>query len=130
LLRILLVDDNAMARAAVKTALEQHSDWAVVGEAYNGRQAVDSFRHYQPQVTVMDFLMPEMNGLEAARKLTERNPDVLILMITTDPSNQLKEEARRAGIRGICAKEEIHCLEEAIDTVLQGGTYFPEKAAA
>jgi DNA-binding NarL/FixJ family response regulator len=130
LLRIFLVDDNTMARAAMKAALEQHSDWAVVGEAYNGRQAVDSFRRYQPQLTVMDFLMPEMNGLEAARKLTERNPGVLIVMITTDPSNQLKEEARRAGIKGICAKDEMHCLEEAIDAVIHGETYFREKATA
>jgi DNA-binding NarL/FixJ family response regulator len=114
----------------MKAALEQHSDWAVVGEAYNGRQAVDSFRRYQPQLTVMDFLMPEMNGLEAARKLTERNPGVLIVMITTDPSNQLKEEARRAGIKGICAKDEMHCLEEAIDAVIHGETYFREKATA
>lgn len=119
-----------MARAAVRTALQQHSEWVVVGEAYNGRQAVEGFRRYEPQITVMDFLMPEMNGLEAARKLTERNPDALILLITTDPSSQLQEEAKRAGIRGICAKDEMHCLENAIDAVTRGGTYFREKAAA
>ncbi|MFZ0864753.1 MAG: response regulator transcription factor [Candidatus Sulfotelmatobacter sp.] len=130
MLRILLVDDNAMARASIKGALQQHSDWVVVGEACNGRQALETFRNYTPQLTVMDFLMPEMNGLEAARHLTERNPDVLILMITTDPSSQLEEEARNAGIRGVCAKGEMHCLENAIDAVMHGGTYFTEEAAA
>jgi DNA-binding NarL/FixJ family response regulator len=130
LLRIFLVDDNAMARAAVKAALQQNPDWIVVGEAYNGRQAVETFRRYQPHLTVMDFLMPEMNGLEAARQLTQRIPDALILMITTDPSSQLQNEARRAGIKGVCPKEEMHCLEEAIDSVIRGGTYFQEKSAA
>ena len=76
LLRIFLVDDNAMARSAVKAALQHHSEWVVVGEASSGRQALDSFHRHQPQITVMDFKMPEMNGLEAARRLTERDPEV------------------------------------------------------
>jgi DNA-binding NarL/FixJ family response regulator len=130
LLRIFLVDDNAMARAAIKGALQQHSDWVVVGEACNGRQALETFRNYTPQVTVMDFLMPELNGLEAARRLTQRNPDVLILMITTDPSSQLEEEARQAGIKGVCAKEEMNCLANAIVALIHGGTYFSEDVAA
>ncbi len=130
MLRIFLVDDNAMARAAIKMALQQHLDWVVVGEAANGRQAVETFGDLAPQVTVMDFLMPEMNGLEAARLLTERDPDTRILMITTDPSIQLEEEAKNAGIRGVCAKEEMHCLTQAIDVVMHGGTYFTDGAAA
>ena len=130
LLRIFLVDDNAMARAAVKMTLQKHSDWVVVGEASDGRQALETFPNYAPHLTVMDFLMPELNGLEAARRLAQRNPNVLILMITTDPSTQLEEEARQAGIKGVCAKAEMHCLENAIDAVIHGGTYFSEKIAA
>jgi DNA-binding NarL/FixJ family response regulator len=130
LLRIFLVDDNAMARTAIKAALQRHSEWVVVGEACSGPEAVQTFRRYRPQLTVMDFLMPEMNGLEAARRLTARNPDALILMITTDPTMQLQVEARSAGIRGVCAKNETHHLEDAIDAVIHGGTYFSEKAAA
>jgi DNA-binding NarL/FixJ family response regulator len=130
LLRIFLVDDNAMARSAIKAALQQHSEWVVVGEASSGRQALDSFRRHQPQITVMDFKMPEMNGLEAARRLTERDPDVRILMITTDPTSELEEEAKRAGIKGLCPKDEMHCLENAIDALVSGGTYFSEEAAA
>jgi DNA-binding NarL/FixJ family response regulator len=130
LLRIFLVDDNAMARAAVKMALQQHAGWVVVGEASDGGQALETFRTYAPQVTVMDFLMPEMNGLDTARRLTERNPNVLILMITSDPSSQLEEQAREAGIKGVCAKGELHRLENAIDAVIHGGTYFSENIAA
>jgi two-component system nitrate/nitrite response regulator NarL len=130
LLRIFLVDDNAMARAAIKAALQRHSDWDVVGEACSGPEAVETFPHYRPELTVMDFLMPEMNGLEAARRLTTRNPDALILMITTDPTMQLQVEARSAGIRGVCDKNETHSLEDAIDVVIHGGTYFTEEGAA
>ncbi|HEY4763250.1 MAG TPA: response regulator transcription factor, partial [Candidatus Sulfotelmatobacter sp.] len=130
LLRIFLVDDNAMARDLIREALQQHSEWVVVGEAGDGRQALEKFSDHRPQLTVMDFLMPEMNGLEAARQLTERNPDALILRITTDPSSQLEEEAKRAGIKGLCAKDEMQSLASAIDTVIHGGTYFREDVAA
>jgi DNA-binding NarL/FixJ family response regulator len=130
LLRILLVDDNAMARAAIKAALQRHSEWVVVGEACNGQEALETFPRFRPQITVMDFLMPEMNGLDAARHLKQRNPDALILMITTDPSIQLQEEARSAGIRGVCSKGEMDGLENAVDTVIHGGTFFSKKAAA
>lgn len=118
-----------MARAAIKDALQQHSDWVVVGEADSGRQAVEKFHHYSPELTVMDFVMPEMNGLEAARRLTERDPQARILMITTDPSSQLEEEAKSAGIQGVCAKEEMHRLKDAIHVVMRGGTYFRQDAS-
>ena len=114
----------------IREALQQHSEWVVVGEAGDGRQALEKFSDHRPQLTVMDFLMPEMNGLEAARQLTERNPDALILMITTDPSSQLEEEAKHAGIKGLCAKDKMQSLASAIDTVIHGGTYFREDVAA
>lgn len=74
--------------------------------------------------------MPQMNGLEAARHLTSRHPDVLIVMVTTDPSKQLEREARRVGIRGLCPKNEIQCLLKAVEVVMDGGTYFSQDAAA
>lgn len=129
MLRIFLVDDNAMARAAIKESLQQHKDWVVVGEAVNGRQALEKIPQCTPELTVMDFVMPEMNGLEAARYLTERDPEARILMITTDPSSQLEEEARRAGIRGVCAKEALHRLKDAIHAVMLGGTYFGHQSS-
>jgi DNA-binding NarL/FixJ family response regulator len=115
--RIFIVDDSATARTALKTALQQRSEWVVVGEAFNGRHALETFLDYMPHLTLMDFLMPEMNEVEAARHLTERHPDVLILLVTTDPSRELEREARRAGIKGVCAKNEIHCLVSAVEAV-------------
>ncbi len=130
MIRIFLVDDSDVARAAIKAVLHQRSEWRVVGEAFNGRHAVDTFLHHMPHLTVMDFLMPVMNGLEAARHLTQRHPDVLILMITSDPSRELEIEARAAGIKGLCAKSELPCLFKAVESVIGGGTYFSEDAAA
>jgi DNA-binding NarL/FixJ family response regulator len=130
LLRIFLVDDNATARGTIKAALQEHAEWVVVGEACNGRQALENFPAHRPGLTVMDFIMPEMNGLEAARRLTRSDPNTLILMITTDPSTELEKEAKRAGIRGMCAKDKMHSLVDAIDTLLRGETYFPQATAA
>jgi DNA-binding NarL/FixJ family response regulator len=128
--RIFLVEDNAMMRSQLRTTLEQQRDWVVVGEASNGRDAVDTFRQHPADVTVMDFLMPEMDGLEAARKLRQQKPDVPILMVTVDPSPQLAAEARKAGIKGLCAKAHVRSLFDAIEAVLKGRTYFPMRWAA
>lgn len=124
MLRIFLVDDNAVARNAIKATLQRHRDWVVVAEARDGREALETFSDVRPELTVMDLMMPEMNGLEAAGRLTELNPDARILMITTDPSSQLEQEAKQVGIKGVCAKDKMQCLEDAIDVVSQGGTYF------
>ena len=130
MVRIFVVDDSAAARAAIKTALEHRDDWVVVGEACNGHHALATFHLHTPHLTLMDFIMPQMNGLETARHLTSRHPDVLILMVTTDRSKQLETEARRAGIKGLCAKNQMHCLLNAVEALLGGGTYFTEDAAA
>lgn len=125
MVRIFLVDDNALIRSHLRAMLEEQSEWVVVGEASNGRDAVENCMEVRPDVTVMDFLMPEMDGLEAARRMAKEEPDVPILMVTVDPSRQLEAEARKAGIKGLCAKAHIRSLLEAVEALLKGRTYFP-----
>jgi CheY-like chemotaxis protein len=79
LVRIFVVDDSATARAALKSALEGRADWVVVGEAVDGHHALATFHLHTPHLTLMDFIMSKMNGLDTARHLTARHPDILIL---------------------------------------------------
>jgi len=124
MVRIFLVDDNAMIRSQLRTALEKQPDWGVVGEAEDGRGAVEHWSEISPNLTVMDFVMPEMDGLEAGRQLSRQHPDSPVLMVTIDPSRQLEQEAKKAGIRGLCKKSDLRCLFAAIEALIRGKTYF------
>ncbi|MFY9789552.1 MAG: response regulator transcription factor [Candidatus Sulfotelmatobacter sp.] len=130
MVRIFLVDDNAMIRTQLRTALEKQDDWVVVGEAEDGRRALEHWGEHSPSLTVMDFVMPEMDGLEAGRRLTQQHPETPVLMVTIDPSRQLEQEAQKAGIKGLCKKSDLRSLFTAIDAVLHGGTYFTLAAPA
>ncbi len=124
--RILLADDSETMRRSLRRLLETHTDWHVCGEASNGREAVDKVDQNSPDVLLLDFQMPEMNGLEAAKEIRLRSPELPILMVTLHLSPQLEDEARKIGIRGACAKNDIGCVFEAVETLLHHGTYYPK----
>ena len=124
-IRILVVDDNAAVRRYLRGALEQQDNWRVCDEARDGQEAVDRFLQIRPDVIVLDFQMPRLNGLDAARIINRLSPDTPILMVTLYLSRQLSEEARRVGIRGACAKTEIGSLVDAVSALLREETYFP-----
>jgi DNA-binding NarL/FixJ family response regulator len=128
--RIFLVEDNAMMRAHLRAVLEKRRDWKVVGEAEDGRRAIETWSRHSPTVTVMDFVMPGMSGLEAGRNLSKEHPDSPVLMVTIDPSPQLEEEAKKAGIKGLVQKGDVGSLVKAVETLLRGGTYFDRGLAA
>ena len=130
MVRIFLVEDNALMRAQLRTLLEKPDDWSVVGEAENGRGAVDRWKEHKPNVTVMDFVMPVMDGLEAGRNLSAQHPESPVLMVTIDPSPQLEEEAKRAGIKGLVQKSDAWSILKAVEVLIHGGTYFRGKPAA
>lgn len=130
MVRILLVEDNPMMRAQLRAALERHQDWKVVAEAEDGRYALDAWNQISPSVTVMDFVMPRMSGLEAGRNLSHQHPESPVLMVTIDPTPQLEEEVRKAGIKGLVQKADVSALLRAIETLLKGGTYFRGSLAA
>jgi len=113
-----------MMRAHLRAVLEKWKDWAVVGEAEDGRRALETWSKHAPNVTVMDFVMPEMDGLEAGRNLSKQHPESPVLMVTIDPSAQLEEEAKKAGIKGLCQKTDVRSILNAVEALLKGGTYF------
>jgi DNA-binding NarL/FixJ family response regulator len=124
MVRIFLVEDNAIMRAQLRDALEKPKDWTVVGEAEDGRRALETWDEHAPNLTVMDFMLPGVDGLEAGRRLAAKHPESPVLMVTIDPSPQLEEEAKKAGIKGLCQKADVEALLKAVETLLRGGTYF------
>jgi DNA-binding NarL/FixJ family response regulator len=123
--RILVVDDNPAVRHYLRALLEQQTAWQVCGEARTGREALERVEKNPPDMILLDFQMPDLNGLDVARQLTQFFPEIPILMITIHLSKQLAEEARRVGIRGACAKSDVSSIVEAVDALLHAGTYFP-----
>lgn len=104
-IRLLLVDDHAATRAALKGVLSSESDLAVVGEAGNGAIAIELTVSLRPDVVVMDVMMPEMTGIEATARLSELAPQVRILMLTTFGRPADVSAAVRAGATGYLLKD-------------------------
>jgi two-component system response regulator NreC len=117
---ILIVDDSAVVRQSLRALLEEHEDWAVCGEAENGREGIDRALELSPQLVVLDLSMPVMNGLQAARELRRLLPTVPVLMFTTFCNAQVEKEARAAGVRAVWSKAEgIEALCQSIQDLLQ-----------
>jgi DNA-binding NarL/FixJ family response regulator len=98
--RILVVDDHPIVRQGLKTLLEGHTGWEVIGEASDGAEALEKARDLSPDVMVLDVTMPRMNGLEACRLLRRQSPDLEVLFVTQHDSPQMMREALEAGARG------------------------------
>ena len=122
--RILVVDDSQPMRRCLRMLLEQREQWRVCSEAANGREAIEKAQQSLPDVIVLDFQMPEMNGLDAAREIRRRSPEIPILMVTLHMSPQLQYQAMRIGIRGACDKNDVSRVIDAVETLLHHGTYY------
>ena len=102
--RILIADDHESVRNALRDVLSRQNDWAVCGEATNGRSAVSLALELKPDLIILDFLMPLMNGLTAAAEISKALPDVAVVLYTMHKSDQLEREAKRAGIKKVISK--------------------------
>jgi len=119
-IRILVVDDHPIVRQGLKTLLEGHSGWEVIGEASDGAEALERARELNPDVMVLDVTMPRMNGLEACRLLRRQFPDLEILFVTQHDSPQMMREALEAGARGYVVKSNAaRDLLAAVEAVSQ-----------
>ena len=81
-IRVLVADDHNLIRAGLRLVISQESDFVVVGEAENGRQAMEKARELKPDVVVMDIGMPDLNGIEACRQILESLPDTQVVMLS------------------------------------------------
>jgi DNA-binding NarL/FixJ family response regulator len=111
-------------RCGLRTFLELNSDWQVCGEAVDGADAVKKAHQLAPDLIVMDFSMPEMDGVEAAREIARSGTDIPILLLSLHLSPQMIESARRAGMRGAISKAEISKMRYALKALQRGETFF------
>lgn len=126
MVRILVADDNAAVRHYLRGLLELQNTWRVCDEARTGSEALERVKENPPDVILLDFQMPDLNGIDVAKQVTKLFPDIPILMVTIHLSNQLAEEARKAGIRGVCSKTDVGSIVGAVDALLHQQTYFPQ----
>ena len=129
MIRILIVDDNPTVRRYLRAVLEQQESWRVTGEARTGAEALQLVSEGPPDLIVLDYRMPDLNGVDVAKQIAHSFPKIPILMVTLHLSKQLAEAARDAGIRGACAKQDIGSVVEAVDILLHERTYFPSISA-
>jgi DNA-binding NarL/FixJ family response regulator len=124
-LRIVLADDHAIVREGLRALIERQSDMEVVGEAADGRAAIEVVQRLQPDVVVMDLSMPELDGAKAAKELMWRNPGLKVLALTVHEERSYLRELLDAGASGyllkrVAADELVH----AIRRVAEGGIYL------
>ena len=125
MIKILVADDNPAVRYYLRGLLELQNDWKVSDEARTGGEALERIKENPPDMVLLDFQMPDLNGLDVARKVGQLFPRIPILMVTIHLSQQLADEAKKAGIRGVCLKSDVGSIVGAIDAVLHQQTYFP-----
>jgi DNA-binding NarL/FixJ family response regulator len=103
---ILIVDDSAPVRRSLRSCIEQNSGCEICGEAENGKVAVEKVKELHPDIVILDFQMPLMNGLEAARQISRVAPRTVMLMFTLYNCEQLLKDAHAAGIKHVLSKSD------------------------
>lgn len=127
-LRILLADDHEVVRGGARALIEKETGWEVCGEAVDGRKAVALAETLLPDIVVLDIGMPELNGLEAARKIKRALPNTEIVIFTGEENDQLIHEVFATGARSYILKSDIsRHLVEAIRALGQHKHYFTSR---
>jgi DNA-binding NarL/FixJ family response regulator len=122
-LTVLLVDDHALVRRGFRRMLEDEPTFEVVGEASDGLEAVESAERLRPDVIVMDCALPQINGIEASRRILAKRPDTAILMLSMHSEDTLVRQAMDAGAKGYVLKNAMDLdLVSAIKNVAEGKT--------
>ena len=115
LIRILTVDDHPLLRKGIAALVNAELDLKLVAEASNGKEAIDAFRSHQPDVTLMDLQMPDVDGLEAIETIRREFPEARIIVLTTYSGDTQVLRALKAGARGYVLKGHVH--KELLDTI-------------
>jgi len=129
-INVLLADDHGVLRDGVQRLLEANADIKVIGAADDGRDAVERTAALQPDIVVMDISMPDMNGLEAMRRILDRAPATGVVILSMHSSTEMVREAFAAGARGYVLKESAGSeVVRAVRTVVAGRRFVGEGVA-
>jgi DNA-binding NarL/FixJ family response regulator len=114
-IRVLAVDDHPLLRDGIAALIGSEEDMELIGEASNGREALDQFRKFRPDITLMDLQMPEMNGIDAIGAIRGEFPEARIIVLTTQPGDVQVSRALKAGARGYLMKGMLR--KELLETI-------------
>jgi len=129
-LRILIADDHDVVRQGLRALLETQPGWEICGEAATGRETVEKTRKLKPDIVLLDIIMPELNGLEALRRIRKARPETQVLVLTMHESEDLIGQALKAGARGFMLKSDAgRDLVTAIDALSRRKPLFTSKVA-
>jgi DNA-binding NarL/FixJ family response regulator len=127
--RILVVDDHDLMRRGIKSLLQTHPGWEICGEAHTGREAVQKAEELKPDVVILDISMPDLNGVEAAKRIRKASPNTEVLILSVHYSDQLIREILGAGVRGYIVKSDSdRDLVIAVETLANHKPFFTPRA--
>jgi DNA-binding NarL/FixJ family response regulator len=128
--RILIADDHDVVRSGVRTILERHEGWEVVGEARNGKEAIDQALAMRPDIVILDYGLPLVNGVEATRQIRSRLPGVEVLIFTMHDTDSLIRDVLEAGARGFLLKSDaMQFLVSAVESLTAHRPFFTGKVS-
>ena len=131
MVRILIVDDTIRIRQLIRAFLKDEEGWEICGESANGEEAVRHAKTLQPNVIILDIMLPLMNGFDAARTILQTSPQILILTISLYDSSFFSQESKACGAKGFLPKHRVaEHLVGAIQTLLRGELHFPPMSQA
>lgn len=123
--RILIADDDASIRRLLRRLIESHEGWTVCGDAQDGHDAVVKTVQLSPDVVVLDLAMPDKNGLQAGKEISQINPELPMLLLTVQQvSKELSSQALHAGFKGAISKNTGSEVVHAIEVLLKRQSFF------
>jgi DNA-binding NarL/FixJ family response regulator len=129
-LRILVADDHELVRRGIRGQLRARRGWIIVGEAMNGREAVEKVTKLKPDVAIIDISMPDLDGLQVTRQIREAAPSTEIVILTMHESDQMVRRVLEAGARGYVLKSDLAAhLVKAVNDVSAGKLFLTPKVS-
>lgn len=124
-IKVLIADDHGIVRKGLRLQLEQHSEFEVVGEASDGREAVQRADELVPDVVVIDIAMPNLNGIQAAAQIVKKNPRIGVIILSMHSDESYVTRSLTAGAKGYLLKDSADVdLQRAVQSVAQGKSFF------